>query len=208
MSYRWSLYLRMLGKGLQLDHLIYPRRSTDFGILVFFTTISLMEFQVRYLALFLLLAVIGSFACFWKSLQEYPFIAGVPQGSILIPTLVLLYINDIPDDVPDDSGLWQQLQLASELEYDLRDTMNWGRKQLVDFNAWKTQLVSFDRSKNTGVIDVKMDGPVLEEKSYLKMLGSTFSYKLAWGSYIISIAKTSSKKSGALIRSIRFLFPI
>ena len=39
------------------------------------------------------------------------------------------------------------------------------------------------------------------------MLGLTFSSKLEWGSYIISIAKTASKKIGALIRSMKFLFP-
>ena len=69
----------------------------------------------------------------------------------------------------------------------------------------KTQLVSFDQSNNTGAIDVKMDGSVLEEKSSFKMLGLTFSSKLDWGSYIISIAKTASKKIGGLIRSMKFL---
>ena len=71
---------------------------------------------------------------------------------------------------------------------------NWLLNWLVDFNAGKTQLVSFDWAKNTGVIEVKMDGSVLEEKSSFKMLGLTFSSKLDWGSYIISIAKTASKK--------------
>ena len=36
--------------------------------------------------------------------------------------------------------------------------MDWSKKWLVDFNAGKTQLVSFDRSNNSGSIDVKMDG--------------------------------------------------
>ena len=94
-----------------------------------------------------------------------------------------------------------------EVESDLLDTVDWGRKWLVDFNAGKTQLVSFDWSKNTGVIDVKMDGSVLEERSYFKMLGLTFSSKLDWGSHIISFAKTASKKIGALIRPMKFLSP-
>ena len=85
--------------------------------------------------------------------------------------------------------------------------MDWGRKWLVDFNAAKTQLVLLDQSKNNRAIDVKLDGSVLEEKTSFKMLGLTFSSKLGWGSYIVSIAKTASKKIGALIHSMKFLSP-
>ena len=85
--------------------------------------------------------------------------------------------------------------------------MDWGKKWLVDFNAGKTQLVSFDQSNNSGSIDVKIDGSVLEKKSSFKMLGLTFSSKLYWNSYIFSVAKTASKKIGALIRSMKFLSP-
>ena len=65
--------------------------------------------------------------------------ARVPQSSILGHTLFPLYIKDLSDDVVCDiaiyaddttlyckcdqaSDLWQQLELASELESDLRDT--------------------------------------------------------------------------------------
>ena len=159
-----------------------------------------------------------------KSSQEYPVNTGVPQSSILGPIFFLVYNNDLPDDVicdiaiyADDttlysrferaSDLWQQLELASEIESDLRDTVDWGKKWLVDFNAGKTQLGSFDWSNNNGSIDVKMGGSILEEKSSFKMLGLTFFSKLDWGSYIISIAKIVSNKIGALIRSMKFLSP-
>ena len=85
--------------------------------------------------------------------------------------------------------------------------MDWDKKWHVDFNAGKTRLVSFDWSNNTGAIDVKMDGSVIEEKLSFKILGLTFSSKLDWGSYIYFFAKTASKKIGALIRSMKLLSP-
>ena len=57
-------FLTSLGL-LELWHLMYPRLLAGFGMLVFFTNLSLMEFQVRYLALFLLFSVIDGFKWFW-----------------------------------------------------------------------------------------------------------------------------------------------
>ena len=57
-----------------------------------------------------------------KSSQEYPVNAGLPQGSILRPTPLLLYINDLPDDVicniaiyADDTTLYSKCDQASDL---------------------------------------------------------------------------------------------
>ena len=85
--------------------------------------------------------------------------------------------------------------------------MDWGKKWLADFNAGKFQLIFFDQSNNNGSTDVKMDllGSVLKENSSFKILGLSFSSKLDWGSYIIYVAKTASKKIGALILSMKFL---
>ena len=49
---------------LEQWHLIYPRLLTGFGMLVYFTNLSLLEFQVRYLALFFLFSVIDGFEWF------------------------------------------------------------------------------------------------------------------------------------------------
>ena len=125
--------------------MIYPRFSTGFVMLVFFTSPSLMEILDQIFGL------ISSFlsnrrlqvVLDGKSSQEYPVNAGVTQGFIVTP--FRLYINDLPDDIicniaisTDDTtlypkcdyvcDLWQQLELAFELESDLRGAMDWDRK--------------------------------------------------------------------------------
>ena len=99
-----------------------------------------------------------------KTSQEYPVNAGLPLGSIVGPTLFLICINYLPHVIwmrmillstlnVIRHDLWQFLDLASELKYDLYSFMAW--RWLVLFNATKTQLVSFDWSYNPGTIDVK-----------------------------------------------------
>ena len=68
-----------------------------------------------------------------------------------------------------------------------------GNKSLVDFNAGKTELSSFHWSFNSGAIDVKMNGSILEERLCFKILGLSFYSKLNWGLYIDCIAKTAPK---------------
>ena len=189
----------LTGQGLlELWHLIYPRLLTGFGMLVFFTNLRLREFQVRYLTLFLLFSVIDDFQWFWmESLHKN---IQLMQEFLKAPFLVLhfSYYTSMT------FLMMLHVILPSML---LNLNLIWGKKWLVYFNAGKTHLVSFDQSNTNGSIDVKMGGSIFEEKSSFKMLGLTFSSKLYWGSYIISIAKTASNKIGAFIRSMKFLSP-
>ena len=119
-----------------------------------------------------------------KSLQEYPVNARFPQVSILAPTLFLLYINDLPDNVISNIAIFAVLSLLMALLFILSVT-----RHLIYGNNlnWLLNL------NDDGSIDVKMDGSALEEKSSFEMLGLTFYSKLDWGSYIISIGKTGRK---------------
>ena len=141
-----------------------------------------MEFQVRYLALFLFFSVIDSFKWLWmvslhKNIQlmleflkvpllvlhvsHYTLITFLMTLFVILLSMLMILLSKF-DQVYD---LRQQLVLVFGLESYLQDTVDWGRKQLFDFNARKTQLVSFKQSNSTGAIDVKIAGSVLEEKS-------------------------------------------
>ena len=67
------------------------------------------------------------------------------------------------------------------------EKLDWGRKWLVDFTAVKTVLVSFDLPNNTGTIDVKMDGSVLEEKSSFEMPVLIIFSNLKWHSFLLKL---------------------
>ena len=128
-------------------------------MLVFFTKLDLMGFQLRCMALFLFFSVIGGFEWFCvgslnKNIQlaldflkcsflvlhfsYYTLMTFLIMLSvILLPMLMIL----LSTRSVNRSDLCQHLELSSELESDLRDTADWDRKWLVDFSTGKTQLI-------------------------------------------------------------------
>ena len=154
-------------------------------MLIFFTNLILIEFQVRYLALLLLFSAIGGFKWFWmvnphKNVQlmleffkapflvlhfsSYTFITLLMKLSVMFLSMLMVLLSILSVNRHQR----QQLELASELEFDQQNTMDWAKKQFVDLNSAKNQLVLFEWFNKTGSIDVKMDESPLEEKSYFK----------------------------------------
>ena len=175
-----------------------------------------MEFQVRYLALFLLFSVIDGCGWFWmgglhKNIQlmleffKSPFMV-LPfsyftlmtflmmLSVILLSMLMIIFstLNVIRHLICGNNENWLlNLNLIYKTLY-TRAGSCFLISVLEKLNSFRlTSLI-------TVAIDVKMNGSVLEEKSSFKMLGLTLSSKVVWGSYIISIAKSASRKIGAL----------
>ena len=145
-----------------------------------------------------------------QSLTIYNINAGLPQGSVLGPTLFLAFINDLPDDVlsrigiyADDttvyssingSGQFEKVEMAAELEY-LCSIVAWGNRWLVTFNATKSKLLSFNHHRDPSLIPVKMNGIELPENTSFQLLGLIFTPTIDWKPYLQSIAKVASCKA-------------
>ena len=69
-----------------------------------------------------------------------------------------------------------------------------GITDILHINYKLEKDISFDSLNNYGAIDVKIYVSVLDEKTSFKMVVLSFSSKLDWSSYILSVANTSSKK--------------
>ena len=157
-----------------------------------------------------------------QSSDTHSLNAGVPQGSVLGPTLFLLFINDLPDQnlkslidiFADDTTIYQSAgpryshsQLASDLSHDLAKIVEWGDRWLITFNAAKTKLLSFHHHRTDHTFpSIQMNGLDLEEQtSFDRLLGLEFTSDLRWNKYITEVSKAVSKMIGSFYRSRKFL---
>ena len=153
--------------------------------------------------------------------------AGVLQGSVLAPTLFLLHINDLLSatknpihSFADDSTLHSSFSFAKpvsnhlletsrnamqiSLSQDIQTILDWGAKNLVQFNALKTQACNISHKKSTNTNAITMSGQTLQNNDTFNLVGVTFEQDLRWDKHISSIASAASKKLGFLFRAKKY----
>ena len=157
--------------------------------------------------------------------------SGVPQGSVLSPTLFLIFINDLLNltqcpihSYADDSTLhfsttFTRRPTQQELIHSRRDATErltsdlsliseWGNKNLVKFNASKTQFLHLSTRHNLpDNYPLFFNDTQLSPSSTLNILGLSFTKNLNWKLHISSLAKSASMKLGVLWRLRQFFSP-
>ena len=141
--------------------------------------------------------------------------AGVPQGSMLVPLLFLVYINDIVEAInstirlfADDTSLYfivdNPTDAAEKINSDMEEIHQWASKWLVTFNPSKSESLLFSRKHNrTHHSPIYMNQQPINEVNLHKHLGITFSSDCKWHDHILEL-KTKAWHRINIIRELKF----
>ena len=146
----------------------------------------------------------------------YPLHAGVPQGSVLSPTLFTIFINDIFKDLPkeiktslfaDDGALWVTSTDLQEALIIMQRALNmitsWSQTWGLKISPSKTNAVIFTLRRTNQPLPLKINEININYLNVTKFLGINFDSKLIWDHHIKEL-QTRCKKDIQLLRVISY----
>ena len=137
-----------------------------------------------------------------------PVTSGVPQGTILGPTLFLLYVNDIPNVVTssikmfaDDTKIYREINNAEDtlaLQSDLDCLENWTRSWQVKFNPQKCETMRITHKQDKSKHPYHLSNKELKSVNSCKDLRVRVSRDLSWSNHVNAIVNKANKVVGLL----------
>nr|CAH7738720.1 unnamed protein product [Callosobruchus chinensis] len=132
--------------------------------------------------------------------------AGLPQVSVLAPTLLLLHImsNRLISVVELER---RRLATSASLSKDLEPITAWGLKNMVEFNASKTQYCALSNKKYPSEHSVLMNNQAVPRSHSFKLSGVSIIENMIWHEHVSSIATAAGKKLRYLFRARKYFSP-
>ena len=138
--------------------------------------------------------------------------SGVPQGSVLGPSLFLYYMNDIHEELKSTVRLFADDTIAylvvdsdadcDTLQYDLDKLAIWEKNWKMEFHPSKSQVLTISRKRKQIHHDYSLNNHLLLHVSSAKYLGCITNNTLDWGQHITSVTTKANNTLGFLRRNL------
>nr|CAH7748768.1 unnamed protein product [Callosobruchus chinensis] len=204
----------------QLWHASLLNKLPSYGL-----PVKLCDWLAEFLSGHKITVVVDGFSSSFHNIN-----AGVPQESVLAPTLFLLHIDDLLSSTTnpihsfaDDSTLHagimsnrpisvaelerRRLATAASLSKDLEAISAWGLRNMVEFNASKTQYCTLSNKRCPSEHSVLMNNQALPRSHSFKLLRVSITENMIWHEHVSSIATAAGKKLGYLFRARKYFSP-
>ena len=132
--------------------------------------------------------------------------SGVPQGTVLGPTLFLIYINDIAENIKSnirlfavDCVVYRQIDSTQDhviLQEDLNNLFDWSNTWQMKFNVDKCVIMNIGNLKIKAKHEYRMNNQILETVKHHPYLGVELTDNMKYNNHINTITSKASRVLG------------